>query len=93
MHKAIQFNQKPWLTPYIDMNAKLRTESKNDFENDVLKLMNNSVFGKTMENVRKHRDIKLVITHEKRSHLVSEPNYHTTKWFSENLLTIQMKKK
>ena len=50
MHKAIQFNQKPWLTPYIDMNAKLRTESKNDFENDVLKLMNNSVFGKTMEN-------------------------------------------
>ena len=54
--------------------------------------MNNSVFGKTMENVRNHRDIKLVTTEEKRSKLVSEPNYHTTKHFSENLLTIEMKK-
>ena len=54
--------------------------------------MNNSVFGKTMENVRKHRDIKLVTTDEKRNKLVSEPNYHTTKHFSENLLAIEMKK-
>ena len=54
--------------------------------------MNNSVFGKTMENVRKHRDIKLVTTEEKRIKLVSEPNYHTTKHFSENLLAIEMKK-
>ena len=54
--------------------------------------MNNSVFGKTMENVRKHRDIKLVTTDEKRNKLVSEPNYHTTKRFSENLLAIEMKK-
>ena len=54
--------------------------------------MNNSVFGKTMENVRKHRDIKLVTTEEKRIKLVSEPNYHTTKQFSENLLAIEMKK-
>ena len=55
-------------------------------------LMNDSVFGKNMENVRKHRDIKLVITEERRNYLVSEPNYHTTKFFSERLLTTEMKK-
>ena len=55
-------------------------------------LMNDSIFGKNMENVRKHRDIKLVITEERRNYLVSEPNYHTTKFFSERLLTIEMKK-
>ena len=74
------------------MNTKLRKEAKNEFEKDFFKLMNNSVFGKTMENVRKHRDIKLVTTDEKRNKLVSEPNYHTTKQFSENLLAIEMKK-
>ena len=74
------------------MNTKLRKEVKNDFEKDFFKLMNNSVFGKTMENIRKHRDIKLVTTDEKRNKLVSEPNYHTTKHFSENLLAIKMKK-
>ena len=52
---------------------------------DSFKLMNNSVFGKTMENVRKHRDIKLVTTDKRRNQLVSEPNYHTTKYFSEKL--------
>ena len=75
------------------MNTKLRKEAKNDFEKDFFKLMNNSVFGKTMENVRKHRDIKLVATDEKRNKLLSEPNYHATKRFSENLLAIEMKKK
>ena len=74
------------------MNTKLRKEAKNDFEKDFFKLMNNSVFGKTMENVRKHRDIKLVTTYEKRNKLLSEPIYHTTKRFSENLLAIEMKK-
>ena len=66
------------------MNTKLKKEAKNDFEKDFFKLMNNSVFGKTMENVRKHRYIKLVAIDVKRNKLVSEPNYHTTKCFSEN---------
>ena len=92
VHKVIQFNQEAWLKPYIDMNTKLRTDAKNDFEKDFFKLMNNAVFGKTMENVRKHRDIKLVTTDKRRNQLVSEPNYHTTKYFSENLLAIEMKK-
>ena len=74
------------------MNTKLRTEAKNDFEKDFFKLMNNAVFGKTMENVRKHRDIKLVTTDKRRNQLASEPNYHTTKYFSENLMAIEMKK-
>ena len=91
MHRVIKFNQEAWLKPYIDMNTKLRKEAKNEFEKDFFKLMNNSVFGKIMENVRKHRDIKLVTTNEKRIKLVSEPNYHTSKRFSENLLAIEMK--
>ena len=92
VHRVIRFMQKAWLKPYIDMNTKLRKEAKSEFEKDFFKLMNNSVFRKTMENVRKHRDIKLVTTEEKRIKLVSEPNYHTTKRFSENLLVIEMKK-
>ena len=68
------------------MNAELRKQAKYDFEKDFFKSMNNAVFGKTLENVRKHRDIKLVATEKRRNQLVSEPNYHTTKWFSENLL-------
>ena len=91
-HKVIQFNQKAWLKPYIDMNTKLRTEAKNDFEKDFFKLMNNAVFGKTMENVRKNRDIKLVTTDKIKSQLASESNYHTSKHSSENLTAIEMKK-
>ena len=74
------------------MNTKLREKAKNNFEKDFFKLMNNSVFGKTMENIRKYRGIKLVITERKRNYLVSESNYHTTKFFTENLLAIEMKK-
>ena len=76
------------LKPYFEMNTKFRTKAKNGFENKFFKLMNNSVLGKTMESVRKHRDIKLVITDKRRNRLVPQPNYHTTKWFSEDLLAI-----
>ena len=64
------------------MNTELRKKAKDDFEKDFFKLINNAVFGKKMENLRKHRDIKLVTTDKRRNRLVSEPNYHTKKWFS-----------
>ena len=92
VHRVIEFNQKAWLKKYIDMNIELRKKGSNNFEKDYFKLMNNAVFGKTMENVRKHRDIKLVRTDLKRNKLVSEPNYHTMKPISENLSIIEMKK-
>ena len=74
------------------MNTELRKLAKDDFEKDLLKLMNNAVFGKTMENIRKHRDIKLVTTVKKRNKLVSEPNYHTVNYISEDLSIIEMNK-
>ena len=92
VHIVIQFNQEAWLKLYIDMNTKLRKEAKSKFEKDFFKLINNFVFRKTMENARKHRDTKLVTTEEKRIKLVSEPNYHTTKHFSKNLLATEMEK-
>ena len=92
IHRIMEFNQEAWLKPYIDMNTELRKLAKNDFEKDLFKLMNNSVFGKTMENIRKHRDIKLVTTDNKRSKLVSEPIYHTINLISEDLSITEMKK-
>ena len=92
IHRIIEFNQEAWLKPYIDMNTELRKLARNDFEKDLFKLMNKSVFGKTMENIRKHRDIKLVTTDKKRSKLVSEPKYHTISLISEDLSVIEMKK-
>ena len=74
------------------MNTELRKLAKDDFEKDLFKLMNNAVFGKAMENIRKHRDIKLVTTDEKRSKLVSEFNYHTINYISEDLSIIEMNK-
>ena len=88
----IQFNQHAWLKPCTDMNTDLREKAKTDLEKDFLKLMNNAVFRKTMDNVRKQRDIKLVTTEKRGNYSVSEPDYGTTKFFTGNLLTIEMKK-
>ena len=80
MLRVIRFNQKAWLKAHIDMNKELRKKTNNDFY-FFKKLMNNLVFGKTMENVRKHIDIKLVATKPRMNYLVSELNYHTTIFF------------
>ena len=74
------------------MNTNLRRDEKNDFEKEFFKLMNNSAFRKTVDNVRKHRNIKIVATDKKRKQLVSESNYHSTKRFSDNLMVIEIKK-
>ena len=92
VHRVIEFNQKFRLKQYIDINCELRKEAKNDFEKDLFKLVNSSVYAKTMENVGKHRYFKLVTSEKRRNYLVSEPNYHTTKFFTENLLARKIKK-
>ena len=81
-HRMTTFNQKAWRKPYSDINTKLRQKSKSNFEKDFFKLMNNALFGKTMENVRKHRNIELVTTEKSTNYFVSEPNYHTTNFLT-----------
>ena len=88
----IRFNQNAWLKTYIHMNTDVGKKEKNDFKKEFFKLMNNAVFGGTMGNVRKHRGIKLSTTERRRNYSVSEPNYHTTKFFTENVLEIETKK-
>ena len=92
VHRVIEFDQEAWLKEYIDVHTEFRKKANNDFEKDFFKLMNNAMFGKTMENVRKHRDIKLVKTDKKRNKLVSEPNFHTRKLIDNNLAIIEMRK-
>ena len=75
IHRAMEFKQLAWMKEYIDFNTKLRTVATNDFEKDFYKLMNNSVFGKAMENIRKHRNIKLVTNREAYLKLVMKPNF------------------
>ena len=88
----IEFDQSPWLKTCIDFNTQLRMAATNDFEKDFFKLMNNSVFGKMMENIRKHRNIKLVTTEEKYLKTVMKPNFKSGVLFGENLMDCEMGK-
>ena len=92
VHSVISFRQEAWLKSYIDLNTELRKNAKNEFEKDFYKLKINSMYGKTVQNDRKHRDIKLVPTDYKRNKVASEPNYHSTKCISKHLLVMEMKK-
>ena len=91
VHHAISFSQDAWLEPYIMRNTNLRMKADNDFEKDYYKLLNNSFYGNAMENVGGHGDIRLVMNNKKGSILASEPNYHSTKQISENVLIMEMK--
>ena len=88
VHRVLMFNQSPWLKQYIDFNTQKRTHAKNSFEKDFFKLMNNSVFGKTMENIRKRVDVRLVTSKEKLLKLASKPTYVSSKIFNENLVAV-----
>lgn len=92
LHRAIKFNQSPWMKPYIELNTQLRQASQNDFEKNFFKLMNNAVFGKTMENVRKRIDIRLVSSGAKAVKLISKCNFVDRKVFGENLVAIHLQK-
>ena len=92
VYRIIKFNQNALLKPYVDMNTKLSQKAKNNFEKYFFKLMNNTVFGKILQNMRKNRNIKFVTTERRRNYLVSEPNYHTTKFFAEDLLRMEIRK-
>ena len=91
VYRAIEFNQSAWLKCYIDMNTELRKNAKNAFEKNFLKLMNNAVFGKMIENVRKQREIKLVVTEQRRNKLGSESNYKSCVAFSDHFLATEMR--
>jgi hypothetical protein len=93
IHRVISFEQSRWLKPYIDFNTNERKHAKSAFEKDFFKLMNNSVFGKTMENVRKHKDVRLVSSAKQMKKLSSKPNFKSFKIFSEHLVAVEMSKR
>ena len=92
IHRGIKFEESPWLKKYIDLNTDLRSKANNEFEKDFFKLMNNSVFGKTMENIRNRVDIRLVNSEAKAKKLAAKPNFKHCNIFDENLVAIHMKK-
>ena len=93
VHRGIKFNQSCWMEPYIRKNTELRKEAKNAFEKDFFKLMNNSVFGKTIENIRKRQNVKLIDDRKKALKLSSKPDFDRATIFDEHLVAIHMKKK
>ena len=90
IHRAIQYDQSAWMKPYIDFNTQLRTHTTNDLEKDFFKLMNNAMFGKTMDNIRKHRNIRLVTNKESYLRAVMQPNFKSGALFGENLMGCEM---
>ena len=88
VHRVLEFNQSPWLKQYIDFNTEKRKNANNAFEKDFFKLMNNSVFGKTMENIRKRVDVRLVTDENKILKYASKPTYINSKIFNENLVAV-----
>ena len=92
VHRVLEFNQSPWLKQYIDFNTQKRTQAKNSFEKDFFKLMNNLVFGKTMENIRKRVDVRLITDEKKLLKMASKPTYVSSKIFNENLVAVHKNK-
>ena len=92
IHRGVEFDQSPWLKEYIDFNTEMRKNAKNSFEKDFFKLMNNSVFGKTMENLRKRVNIELVTDEKRLNKLSAKPTYVSSKIFNENLVGVHTKK-
>jgi len=92
IHRGISFKEEPWMKSYIELNTKFRTEASSEFDKDFFKLMNNSVFGKTMENIRNRNDVRLQTEKKFAEKLASKPNYGRVTIFSEHLIAVHMKK-
>ena len=92
VHRGIKFYQSPWMKPYIRKNTDLRKTASSCFEKNFFKLMNNSVFGKTIENIRKRQNVILVDERKLANKLSSKPNFERVTIFDENLIACHMKK-
>nr|XP_042910853.1 uncharacterized protein LOC122272000 [Parasteatoda tepidariorum] len=92
IHRVLKFDQSPWLKPYIDLNTNLRTNATNNFHKDFFKLMNNSIFGKTMENVRRRVDIRLCTSEEQARKLVAKPNFNRRTIFTDKCMAVHLRK-
>ena len=93
IHRILKFKQSHWLKKYIDVNTKRRTEAKTDFDKDFYKLMNNAIFGKTMENVRNRQNVRLATSWKQASKLIKRPSFERVEVFSENFCASHLKKR
>ena len=92
VHRALKFSQSHWLGQYIDYNTRMRTKANNDFEKDFYKLMNNSVFGKTMENIRNRQNVRLATTWEQVEKLINKPSFKRVEIFTDNFCAVHLNK-